>query len=95
MVNHQVICFNLDLTAPVLKRVVNTNANNYFGYSIAQHSAKNGKYILVGAPKDTYQSFNQSGAVYKCPFNLDDANDCEQITVDFNSRVGDECKIFD
>lgn len=36
-------CFNFDVTAPIFKQVTNPeNAENYFGYSIAQHSTKNG-----------------------------------------------------
>ena len=31
-----------------------------------------------------------SGAVYKCPVNLDKINDCEQIQVDFETRKSDE-----
>lgn len=92
LLTNEARCFNLDITSPVIKQVLNRNVDNYFGYSVAQHSMSDGNnYILVGAPKDTYKSYNQSGAVYKCPFNLDeDLNDCEQITVDFESQIGDQ-----
>ncbi len=39
-------CFNLDLSAPILKQFksdANTNFNTYFGYSIAQHITKQEK----------------------------------------------------
>ncbi len=47
--------------------------------------------MLVGAPKDSFKSFNMSGAIYKCPFNLDRTDDCEKIDVDFTSSASDEC----
>ncbi len=46
--------------------------------------------ILVGAPKDTFKSFNMSGAIYKCPFNLNRIDDCEQISVDFTSQLNSD-----
>lgn len=50
--------------------------------------------ILVGAPKDSSQFNgvveNASGAIYKCPINLNRFTDCEQISVDFKSRKSDE-----
>ena len=50
--------------------------------------------MLVGAPKDSFKSFNMSGAIYKCPFNLDRTDDCEKISVDFTSSASDECIII-
>ena len=88
LIPSQVKSFNLDLHWPVLKQA--TNKNSYFGYSVAQHSTSKGPFILVGAPKDTYKSHNQSGAIYKCPLTLDAPDDCEQIDVDFESQTGDE-----
>jgi len=50
--------------------------------------------ILVGAPKDSLNIngnvFNISGAIYKCPINLNRIDDCEQITVNFETKKSDE-----
>lgn len=35
-----------------------------------------------------------SGAIYKCPFNLKQLDDCVQIEVDFSPKDSDECKNF-
>ena len=52
------------------------------------------KSILVGAPKDSMinngVAYNMSGAIYKCPINLDRTDDCEQIVVDFETKKSDE-----
>ena len=31
-----------------------------------------------------------SGAIYKCPFNLNRIDDCEQISVDFTSQLNSD-----
>lgn len=50
----------------------------------------------MSAPKDTVVyngiSYNISGAIYKCPVNLNKIDDCEQITVDFDSKKSDESR---
>ena len=98
--------FNLDVKSPVYKHAGRRNVKNnldeeeerhvHFGFSVAQHVVKSTRtpYILVGAPQDTFMrngvQFNMSGAIDKCPINLDRADDCEQISVDFESRKSDE-----
>jgi hypothetical protein len=47
--------------------------------------------VLVGAPKDSYKDYGNSGSLYKCPFSLD-SNDCSLVDVDFKPATNsDEC----
>lgn len=63
--------FNLDLRIPIIKSAGNV-ADNYFGYSVAQHrtlpGAKGEPRFLVGAPLDQnlQPGTNRSGALWQC-----------------------------
>lgn len=89
-------CFNLDTNEPIYKQASSDdsqaeNENIFFGYSIAQHIvvSTNTSFIIVGAPKDTYKLYNQSGAIYKCPMTLNNIDDCETINVTFDTNNSD------
>ena len=68
--------FNLDPRIPVVTEG-GTDAEAYFGYSVAQHRTGRGPrgvpVLLVGAPRDDnlQPGTTRSGALWRCPLTAD------------------------
>ncbi|XP_071942317.1 integrin alpha-8-like [Antedon mediterranea] len=59
--------YNLDTSYPIVHKF--DEIGSLFGFSVAQHSVGNTKWLIVGAPNanTTGASVTQNGAVYRCP----------------------------
>ncbi|XP_063965024.1 integrin alpha-V-like [Lytechinus pictus] len=81
--------FNMDLNAPVVHSINDTESQ--FGFSVAMHRHSGENMVIVGAPR--YQTdeldVTRGGALFRCPLNsLTNPEECEELSA-FNS-LGNE-----
>ncbi|EDO49372.1 predicted protein [Nematostella vectensis] len=83
---HVVICFNVDISEPIVFR--SQAKNDYFGFTVALHSYGDDKWLLVGAPLanqtapfgSRFKIHERYGGVFKCRPRKNSA--CETIPID-------------
>ncbi|XP_026094298.1 integrin alpha-11-like [Carassius auratus] len=68
-------CFNIDTRHA---QIIEGSKEAQFGYTVQQHEADGGKWLLVGAPFES-SGEHQTGDVYRCPLDSKPATNCTRL----------------